>query len=134
MANGGNQIGQFRDELEQTVTEVATDVKDSAGEAIEQGVRSVVGAQLTPQQIQQKMEEEQKQLQETRRKIEFLKKIDLEQKQVRMENKQKEEQRLQNEQQEQQAEEVKEEQKRNQPVNPALAYAGKAEIKRGVGG
>ncbi len=38
MANG-NQIGQFRDELEQTVTEVTQDVKDSVGEGIAQGAQ-----------------------------------------------------------------------------------------------
>lgn len=134
MANGGNQIGQFRDELEQTVTEVASDVKDSVGEVIEQGVQSVAGTQLTLQQIQQKQQEEQKQLAEARRKIQFLRQIDEEQKRVRMENKQKEQQRLQSEQQEEQKAEMKKEEKKKQPINPALAYAGKVEIKRGVGG
>ncbi|MBI2599473.1 hypothetical protein HYW43_00965 [Candidatus Daviesbacteria bacterium] len=133
MANG-NQIGQFRDELEQDVTEVAQDVKDSVGEALEQGVQSVVGTQLTPQQIQQKQQEDQENLAEARRTIQFLKQIDEEQKRVRQENKQIEQQRLQTQQQEEQKEEMKKEEKKKQPINPALAYAGKAEIKRGVGG
>ena len=53
---------------------------------------------------------------------------------VRMENQQKEQQRLQVQKQEEQATEIKKEEKKRQPVDPAIAYAGKAEIKRGVGG
>lgn len=94
MADGGG-TGQFGDEVKQAVAEVAKDVKDSVGEMIEQGVQSVAGPTLTPQQIQQKQLADQKKLAETRRQIAFLKKIDEEQKQVRAVNKQKESQRLQ---------------------------------------
>ena len=129
-----NVIGKFSDELEQTATEVAKDFKDAVGEAIEQGVQSVSAPILTPQQIQQKQQEDQKDLVEARRKINFFTKTDQEQKKVREENRQKEQQRLQDQQQEEQVEERKEEQKKKQPINPAIAYAGKVEIKRGVGG
>ena len=43
-------------------------------------------------------------------------------------------QRLQSQQQEEQVAEIKEEEKKEEPVNPTVAYAGKAEFKRGVGG
>ncbi|MDD5147640.1 MAG: hypothetical protein PHV63_03800 [Candidatus Daviesbacteria bacterium] len=134
MADGGSAIKQFGGEVAQVVGEVAKDVKDSVGQAIEQGVQSVVGTQLTPQQIQQKQLEDQKKLAETRRKIDFYKQTDQAQKQVREENKQKEMQKLQNQQQEEQVVEIKKEQKKRQPINPATFYAGKAEFKRGVGG
>ncbi|MDD5416121.1 MAG: hypothetical protein PHE48_03920 [Candidatus Daviesbacteria bacterium] len=134
MADGGNAIKQFGGEVAQAAGEVAKDVKDSVGEALEQGVQSVVGTQLTPQQIQQKQLEDQKKLTEARRKIAFYQKIDQEQKAVRQQNKQKEMQKLQTQQQEKQVIEIKKEQKKNQPINPATFYAGKAEFKRGVGG
>lgn len=125
-------IGQFKDEVEQTASEVAQDVKDSVGQMIEQGVQSVIGTNLTPQQIQQKQQEEQKQIAEARRKIAFYQKTAQEQQIVRQENKQKEQQGLQNKQQEEQVLKIKKEEKKT--VNPALAYTGKIEIKRGVGG
>lgn len=134
MADGGNVIGKFADELEQPTKEAGEELKDAVGEAIEQGVQSVFGPQLTPQQIQQKQVDDQKQLTETRRKLEFYTRTDQEQKRVAAENKQKEEQRLQNQKQEEKEEEVEKEEKKKQPINPAIAYAGKVEIKRGVGG
>lgn len=129
--NNGNVIGQFQDEIEQTSGEVAEDVKDSVGEAIEQGVQSVVGSQLTPQQLQAQEIQRQKQLAYTRKWLGDLQKA---QEKVRAENKQKEEQRLKAQQEEKQVTEMKKEEKKKKPVNPAIAYAGKAEIKRGVGG
>ena len=134
MAGSGNIIGKFADELEQPVKEAGEEIKDSVGEAIEQGVQSVVGPQLTPQQIQQRKQEDQVRLAEARRKLNFYKKLDEEQNKVRMENKQKEQQRLQDQKQEKQVEEVKKEEKKKQPINAAIAYAGKVEIKRGEGG
>lgn len=134
MADSGGSGGQFASEMKSTVVEVAKDVKDAVGEMIEANVQTAVGSQLTPQQIQQKQAEDQKNLNETRRKIEFLKKIDQEQKIVREANRQKETQRLQNQKQEKEVKEMKLEQKKKQPINPAIAYAGKAEFKRGVGG
>ena len=111
MANN-NAIGQFRDEVETTVGEVTQDVKDSVGQAIEQGVQSVVGSTLTPQQLQIKQQEDQSKLVEARRKIDYWKKIDLEQKKIRMEEKQKLSQKQQIEEQEKQQKKMAEEQKK----------------------
>lgn len=133
MANQ-NVIGQFKDEVTETAGEVAQDVKDEVGQIIEQGVQSIVGTQLTPQQIQQKQAEDQKKIAENRKKIAFYQQTAQEQQQVRQQNQQKEQQRLQVQQQEKQVAEIKKEEKKKQPADPAIAYAGKAEFKRGVGG
>ena len=85
MADSGNIIGQFRDEIEPEVKEVAQDVKDFVGEAIEQGVQSVVGAQFTPQQQQQKQFQDQKELQRVRG---WFKDLEQQTAQVRQMNKQ----------------------------------------------
>ena len=122
------------DSIKATVSEVAKDIKDAVGEMAEQGVQSVVGSQLTPQQIQQKQLQDQKDLSEARRKVEFYKKASQEQKVVRQANQQKEQQRLQNLKQDEQVKNIQIKQKKKQPINPAIAYAGKAEFKRGVGG
>lgn len=128
-------MGQITGEVGETVKEVAVDVKDAVGEAIEQGVKSVVGTPLTPQQIQQKQQEDQKKLAETRRKIDWLKNVDQEQRRVQQENKQKEAQRLQNQNQEEKVKEIKLEQKKQQKKTPpGLEFAGKMEKKGGVGG
>ncbi len=108
MANNNNVIGQFQDELEQTGGEVVQDIKDSVGEAIEQGVQSVVGTPLTQQQIQQKQQDEQKKIMEARRKISFWQKTDQEQKNIRMQEKQKKMQKQQEETQVKQAKKVEE--------------------------
>lgn len=123
--------GTFED-----VGESLAPVKDAVGQALEQGVQSVIGSQLTPQpfdsaQGKQKKQEDQKQLAYTRK---WLGDLQRAQEKVRAENKQKEEQRLQQQQQEKQVTEMKKEEKKKKPVNPAIAYAGKAEFKRGVGG
>lgn len=133
MANNGI-IGQFADETAETVREIAQDVKDEVGQMVEQGIQSIAGTQLTPQQIQQKQAEDQKEIAENRRKIAFYKQTAQEQQQVRQQNQQKEQQRLKTQQEEKQVTEMKKEEKKKQSVNPAIAYAGKAEFKRGVGG
>ena len=137
MADSRNVIGKFTDEVEEVAGEVAQDFKDSVGEVIEQGVQSIASTQLTPQQIQQKQMEDQKKETERQRQLSYtrswLKNLDAAQQKVRMEAKQKEQQRLQAEQQEKQVTEMKKEEKKK-PINPAIAYAGKAEFKRGVGG
>lgn len=116
-------------------SEVAKDIKDAVGEMIEQGVQSVAGPRLTPQQIQQKQLQDQKDLAKVRRNIEWLKRVDEEQKRVREQNKQKEIQRLQTQQQAEQVIEFKKEEKKKQPiVNPALRWAGKFERKGSIGG
>lgn len=118
--------GTFED-----VGESLAPVKDAVGQALEQGVQSVVGPQLTPQQLQEKQQKDQKQLAYTR---EWLGDLQRAQEKVRAENKQKEEQRLKAQQEEKQVTEMKKEEKKKKPVNPAIAYAGKVEIKRGIGG
>lgn len=127
-------IGQISEEVGEAVKEVAADVKDAIGEMVEQGVQSTVGSPLTPQQVQQKQQEDQKNLTETRRKISWLTNVDEEQRRVQQENKQKEAQRLQNQQQEKQVTDAKIEEKKKQPENPALAFIGRPEKKGGVGG
>ncbi len=138
MANSGNVIGKFSEEVEQTTTEVVEDIKDSVGEMIEQGVQSATSSPLTPQQLQQKQQADQKKEVDRQKQLSYtrnwLSNLQAAQAKVRAENKQKEQQRLQAQQQEKQVVEIKKEEKKKQPVNPAVAYAGKAEIKRGVGG
>ena len=41
---------------------------------------------------------------------------------------------MQAQEEEKKVSEMKKEEKKKKPVNPAIAYAGKVEIKRGVGG
>ncbi len=89
MANSANVIGQFTDEVEQATGEVVEDVKDSVGQAIEQGLQSVTGKQLTPQQIQQKQQEDQTQLIQARKKIKWIQDVALAQRKVQQEEKQK---------------------------------------------
>lgn len=108
----GNALGQFTDEMETAVSDVTHDVKDSVGEAIEQGVQSVIGNTLTPQQIQQKQVEDQQNLTEARRKIDYWKNIDLAQKKIRMAEKQKLDQKKQIEEQERQRKKMTEAQKK----------------------
>lgn len=103
MSDSGSGGGQFAGEIKTAVAEVAKDVKDAVGEMIEAGVQSVAGSPLTPQQIQQKQQEDVKQLAEARRKLAFYQKTDAEQKKIIAENKQKEAQRIQAQQQEMQA-------------------------------
>ncbi len=134
MADSGNVIGKFSDEIEQTTNEVTEDVKDSVGEMVEQGVQSIIGTQLTPQQIQQKQVEDQKEIAETRRKIDFFKQTAEAQQKVRQEEKQKQMQKQQTEQQEKQVVEMKKGEKKSRPIDQATFYTGKAEFKRGVGG
>lgn len=138
MADGGNVIGKFSDEIEQVASEVVQDVKDETGQLIEQGIQSVMGTPLTPQQIQQRQQEERKKELERQNQLTYTRKwlsnLQTAQEKVRQENKQKEQQRLQAQKQEEQVAEMKKEEKKKQPINPAIAYAGKAEIKRGVGG
>ncbi len=100
MADGGVAVKQFAGEMGKATSEVVKEAKDEIGKAIEAGVQSVVGTQLTSQQIQQKQAEEQQKLAEARRKIEYWKKIDQEQKTLRGKEKQIQLQREQAEEQE----------------------------------
>lgn len=120
--------GTFED-----VGESLASVKDAVGEAIEQGVQSVVGPQLTPQQLQEKQQKDQKQLAYTRK---WLGDLQRAQEKVRAENKQKEEQRLKAQQEEKQVAEMKKEQKKKQSIPDEVRARAMAETKvgRGVGG
>jgi len=123
MAN--NVIGQFKDEIEEAVGEVASDVKDSVGEAIEQGAQSTVGTPLTPQQLQQQQQDNQQKEIDRQKEIartrNFLQNIDEAQKRVRMENKQKEDQRLQAQQQEEQDKKIEKVQLQQASKTPGKA-------------
>lgn len=119
MTDSGSGIGKFTDEMEQATTQVAKDVKDSVGQAIEQGVQSVVGKQLTPQQLQQKQIEDQKKLAEARRKIAWFKDLSLAQKKVREQEKQKLQQRQQIEEEGKQKKKKEEEEKKKVIISPA---------------
>jgi len=133
MANVKPIGGTFED-----VGEAMAPIKDSVGEAIEQGVQSIVAPQLTPQQQQEKQQQDQKKEMDRQKQLSYTRKwlMDLQrtQEKVRAEAKQKEQQRLQAQEEEKKVSEMKKEEKKKKPVNPAIAYSGKVEIKRGVGG
>lgn len=124
--------------MKSTVVEVARDIKDAVGEMIEQGVQSVTAPQLTPQQIQQKQQQDQKDLAKVRGDIEWLRRIDEQQKGVREQNKQKEMQRLQNQQQEKQQGTQKvqiQSAKKQQVISEAvLRTQAERKVGKGVGG
>lgn len=124
--------------MKSTVAEVARDIKDAVGEMIEQGAQSVTAPQLTPQQIQQKQQQDQKDLAKVRGDIEWLRRIDEQQKGVREQNKQKEMQRLQNQQQEKQqgTQKVQIQSAKKQQVISETVLRTQAERKvgKGVGG
>lgn len=133
--SGGNQFGS---EVIETVREVANDVKDAAGEALEQGFKSTVGPTLTPQQIQQQQQKDQEELAGARWKIEQLKKIDQEQEKIRQQNLQKEAQRIQAQQQEKQekVQQVQIQTAKKQQIVSEEVLRSRAELKigKGVGG
>ncbi|MBI4035381.1 hypothetical protein HY383_00370 [Candidatus Daviesbacteria bacterium] len=118
MADSGGIKGIVA-EVSQTTGEVVKDVKDSVGQAIEQGAQSVAGTQLTPQQLQQKELDRQKQLAETRRKLKWYQDLAVAQRKVREEEKQKLLQKQQLEEQEKQKKKMEEEQKKQLISSPA---------------
>ncbi|MBI2020825.1 hypothetical protein HYS94_05450 [Candidatus Daviesbacteria bacterium] len=133
MADSASGIKQIGEEVVETTEEVVKDTKDQVGQAIEQGVQSVVGIQLTPQQIQQRQLDEQKKLAKVRRDIQWYKDIQVAQKAIREKEKQK---KLQKDQQIQDEKKFKQmeiiQKKKELPI--AIKALGKAEIKRGIGG
>ena len=135
MADSGNAVKQFTGEVAQAAGEIVKDVKDSVGGALEQGVQSVVGTQLTPQQIQQKQLSDQKELAETRRKIAFYKKTDQEQRMTRQQEKQKQTQVQQAETQQQQTRKVQQirEQTVKAPGQPLREDLARTQAERGKG-
>ena len=100
MADSGNAIGQFTDEVEQATSEMAEDVKDSVGEMIEQGVQTTFGPKLTPQQIQQKQAEDQKRMTKVRSDLKWYQAIAADQKKLTEQRKQEKLQKQQSEEQE----------------------------------
>lgn len=119
MADAGKVIGQFSDEVEQATSEVAKDVKDTVGEMLEQGVQTTFGPKLTPQQIQQKQLQDQKDLAETRRKLRYYQNTAAAQKKVRDEGKQTQLQKQQVEEQEKQQKKAEEEENKKRIISPA---------------
>lgn len=131
--------GTFED-----IGEAMAPVKDAVGEAIEQGIKSVVqpAPKLTPQQQAQRQQQkitEQQKMAEARYQLDWWNKLKAEQNKVANIKKQEDFGKIQQEQEEEQK---KQDAKINQfiiqkkavEVNPALARKGKAEIKGGVGG
>lgn len=131
--------GTFED-----IGEAMAPVKDAVGEAIEQGIKSVLqpAPKLTPQQQaqrQQQKAEEQKGMAEARYQIDWWKNLAAEENKVRNIKKQQDFGKKQEEQEEEQKkQDAKIEQfiiqKKEVEVNPALARKGKVELKGGVGG
>ena len=139
MANIKPIGGTFED-----MGEAVAPVKDAVGEAIEQGVKSIIqpAPKLTPQQQVQRQQQkvtEQKEMAGARYKIDWWKNLAAEQNKVRGQTQQEtniQKQQEQEEEQKKQEAKIKQFviQKKQQEVNPALARKGKAEIKGGVGG
>lgn len=121
MANSANVIGQFTDELEQASGEVAEEVKEAGLEMLEQGIQSVKGTPPpTPQQIQQKQQEDQKQLAKARSDLKWFQTIAANEKKLMEERKQQKLQKQQLEQQEEQNKKIAlEEEKRKRIISPA---------------
>lgn len=115
MADSGSGVKQFTEEMGQAASEVTKDVRDNVGQMIEQGVQSIAGKQLTPQQLQQKELERQKKLAETRKRLKWFQDIEAAQRKVREQEKQKQLQRQQVEEQEKQKKKMEEAQ-RKQPI------------------
>lgn len=106
MSDSGSGGNQFASEMKSTVAEVTKDVKDAVGEMIEQNVKTAVGFQLTPQQVQQKKEQEQQDLEKARKVISYYKNLGADIKKAQEERKQKEEERLKKIQEEEQVKKV----------------------------
>ncbi len=119
MADSGNAIGQFTDEVEQATTEVAKDVKDSVGEAIEQGVQTTFGPKLTPQQIQQKQAEDQQKMAKVRSDLKWYQAIAAGEKKLMEQRKQEKLQKQQSEEQEKEQKRQVKEQNKKRIISPA---------------
>lgn len=133
-----NVIGKFTDETQETIKEVAEDIKDEVGQMVEQGIQSITGTQLTPQQIQQKQVNDQKKIMEARRKLTFYQQTAQAQTQVRQQEKQKQMQKQQMETQEEQTKKVEKIQQQQDPKapgagTPEAVLRSQAERKAGKG-
>lgn len=116
---------------------VVKPVTDEVGKAIEIGVKSVMGTptptSAPPQDPSQAKLEDQKKYAEVKRKIDFWKKLDEEQKRIRDEQKQKQLQQRQVVAEEKQVKQFETVKKQNRNIALERAKA-KTEIKGGVGG
>lgn len=128
MSDGKGPIGGTFEDISEAVVKPVT---DELGKAIEVGVKSVVGSPNPQPATQVKQEEQQKS--EVRRKIEFWKKLDEEQRKVRDAERQKQMQQQQVVTQEKQIKQFEIVKKKKE--NKALSFAQrKTEIRGGVGG
>ena len=128
MADGGSGIKQATEEMAQTVKDVAKDVKDEVGQMIEQNIQTAVGPKLTPQQIQQKKQEEEEGLTRARKVINYYKTLDTNIKKAQEQRKQKETERLQQMQQEKQAKKSQQVVKKQIFVSPS----GKRDLREDI--
>lgn len=139
MSDGGSGGGlkQFAGEMKAVTMEVAKDTKDVLGQTLEQAAQSVTGNQLTPQQQAQikqlKEVENQKKLIEARRKIEFWKKLEAEQKAIREAQKQKVIQGQQQEAEKTQVQQFEIIQKNQQSKRPGAPVNVREDIARSQG-
>lgn len=131
----GGVIGAITEEVAPVAQEVKQDVVDAVGQAIEAGIQSVAGTQLTPAQIQQKEQERQKKIAEVRWQIQQLNKTNAEVERIRKEKEEKEKQRLHAQIQQKKQDEQMQMQKTAPKVDPmANRTEGRPELKKGVGG
>jgi hypothetical protein len=136
MSDSGSGGNQFVAEAAQTVKEVAGDVNDAVGEMVEQGVQSTFSSAPTPQQVQQKQQQDQADLVKVRKQIAWMKNVDAEQKQVAAANKQKEAQRIETQHQQSQTQPGEVVAPSHQTAKPQVAEEVKrtmTEIKQGKG-
>ena len=138
MSDSGSGGGQFASEMKSAVVEAVKDTKDAVGEMVEQGVQSISGTNLTPQQIQAKQQSDQKIEIDRQKKLAYtrawLSNLTADQNKVIAENKRKESERLNEQKREVQVSEMKKEEKKKTPANGALANVNRAELRKGVGG
>lgn len=128
----GSGFKQISEEMEQAATDVAKDVKDEVGQMIEQGVQSVAGPKLTPQQIQQKELGRQKKLAHVRK---WFKDLQDARARVNQQDQQKRIQRQQQEEQEKQNKKLEEEAKKKVIISPARKtpqFPGQAPIREDI--
>ncbi len=118
---GGGGPKNFAGEMKVAAGEAVRDFKDQVGQALEQGVQSVAGKQLTPQQIQQKREEEQKRLIWARKVIDYHKQTEAAMKKMREIGQQKEQQRLQEWEEKNKKDAAKKAQAKKRIISPAKA-------------
>lgn len=147
MSDGGGikaNIGQFAADVGEALVDP---VKDSVGEAIEQGVQAVVPTQKPipqdPQEAQKqqqdqakKQEENAKNLQWANQTIARYEKIEEEIAQIRMKKKQEEQQKQQEEQQEKQVKgfELQQQNQKSADLTALQNAKARTETKGGVGG